>query len=213
MPRHAERRRRRGAARWRAVLAGGLVLGAGATATLAAWTDTETATGSFGSSVFDLQSQSAGSPTYADNAVAPGASLTFNATAMSPSVSHYAWLNVRTTPASTVGGDVVLTGLDVDSTDNALAPALEYRAVRTSSPNPTIACNAAAFAAPSTFIVGGTTTWVALSSAPPTPVSNPIGAAGASIGFCFDVRVIAGAANSYQGETAKATWTFTGTSG
>ncbi|MDQ0574513.1 SipW-dependent-type signal peptide-containing protein [Agromyces albus] len=210
MPRHAERRRRRGAARWRAVLAGGLVLGAGATATLAAWTDTEVATGDFGSSVFDVQSQSAGSPTYADNLAAPGASLTFTASAMSPGVSHYAWLNVRTTPASTVGGDIVLTGLD---RSGGLETALEYRAVRTSSPNPGIACTAAAFAAPSTFIVGGTTTWVPLSNAPPAGVSNPIGAAGASIGFCFDVRVMAGAANSFQGQSASATWTFTGTSG
>ena len=212
MPRHAERRRRRGAARWRAVLAGGLVLGAGATATLAAWTDTEVATGNFGSSVFDLQSQSAGSPTYADHPEAPGASLTFNAAAMSPGVSHYAWLNVRTTPASTVAGDVGLTGLVVDTEDDLLAPALEYRAVRTISPNPTIACDVAAFAAPSIYIVGGTSTWVPLTDAPPAPVSNPIGPAGASIGFCFDVRVMVGAANTFQGQTASSTWTFTGTS-
>lgn len=210
MPRRAELRRRHGATRWRAVLAGGLVLGAGATATLAAWTDTVVATGDFGSSVFDLQSQSAGNPTYADHAVAPGASLTFDASAMSPGVSHYAWLNVRTTAASTVGGDVVLTGLVAGG---ALAPALEYRAVRTSSPNPTIACDAAAFAAPSTFIVGGTTTWVPLSSALPAAVSNHIGAAGASIGFCFDVRVMVEAHNDFQGDAGEATWTFTGTSG
>jgi predicted ribosomally synthesized peptide with SipW-like signal peptide len=209
MPRHAQQGRRR-AARWRAVLAGGLVLGVGATATLAAWNDTEVATGGFTSSVFDLQSQSAGSPTYADHATAPGATLVFNATAMSPGVSSYAWLNVRTSPASTVGGTVGLTALDRSGT---LAPALEYRAVRTTSPNPTIACNAAAFAAPSTFIVGGASTWVPLSGAPPAAVSNPIGAAGSAIGFCFDVRVMVGAANTFQGQTASATWTFTGTSG
>lgn len=208
MPRHAVRRRRH-AARWRAVLAGGLVLGAGATATLAAWNDAEVATGTFATSVFDLQSQSAGSPTYADHAGPPGASLAFNATAMSPGVSSYAWLNVRTTPASTVGGTVTLTALDRSGT---LAPALEYRAVRTVAANPTSACNAAAFAAPSTFIVGGTSTWVPLSNAPPAAVSNPIGAAGAAIGFCFDVRVMAGAANTLQGQAASATWTFTGTS-
>ena len=209
MPRHVASRRRR-ATRWRAVLAGGLVLGAGATATLAAWNDAEVATGAFASSVFDLQSQSAGSPTYADHAAPPGASLTFNATAMSPGVSSYAWLNVRTTPASTVAGTVTLTALDRSGT---LAPALEYRAVRTVSANPTSACNAGAFAAPSVFIVGGTSTWVPLSTAPPAAVSNAIGAAGAAIGFCFDVRVLAGAANSFQGQAASATWTFTGTSG
>ena len=49
---------------WRALLAGGLVLGVGATATLAAWNDSEVATGSFAASVFDTESQSAGSPTY-----------------------------------------------------------------------------------------------------------------------------------------------------
>jgi predicted ribosomally synthesized peptide with SipW-like signal peptide len=209
MPRHARQRPRR-AARWRAVLAGGLVLGAGSTATLAAWNDAEVATGAFASSVFDLQSQSAGSPTYADHAGPPGATLAFNATAMSPGVSSFAWLNVRTTPASTVGGTVGLTALD---RSGALAPALEYRAVRTASPNPAVACDATAFAAPSTFIVGGTSTWVPLSSAPPVVVSNPIGPTGAVIGLCFDVRVVVGAANTFQGQTASATWTFTGTSG
>ena len=73
-----------------AVLAAGLVLGIGTAATLAAWTDTENATGGFGASVFGTESQSAGSPTYASNTTAPGATLSFDATAMSPGTSFYA---------------------------------------------------------------------------------------------------------------------------
>ena len=82
------------------------MLGIGTGATLAAWTDTEVASGGFSASVFGTESQSAGSPTYASNTAAPGASLTFNASAMSPGVSYYAYLNVRTTAASTVGGTI-----------------------------------------------------------------------------------------------------------
>lgn len=197
------------AARWKAVLAGGLVLGVGGAVTLASWNDTETAGGSFGSSVFALESQSGGSPSYASHPGPPSASLTFAATAMSPAVSHYAWLNVRTTPASTVGGEVRLTGV---ASDGALAPALEYRAVRTASANPDSPCDATAFTASAVYIAGSATTWVALSGTP-TTVANPIGAGGAAIGFCFDVRVTPNASNAFQGTSATSEWTFTGTSG
>lgn len=197
------------AARWRAVLAGGLVLGVGGAVTLASWNDTEAASGTFGSSVFALESQSGGSPSYASHPGPPYATLTFAATAMSPAVSHYAWLNVRTTPASTVGGEVRLTGV---SSEGALAPALEYRAVRTASSHPASPCDASAFTASATYIAGSATTWAALSGTP-TAVANPVGAAGAAIGFCFDVRIAPGASNSFQGTNATSTWTFTGMSG
>lgn len=191
------------------VLAAGVVLGIGSLSTLAAWTDTENATGSFAASVFDTESQSAGSPTYASNTTAPGAALTFTATAMSPGVSFYAWLNVRTTPATNDTGTVALTSI---ANTGALAPALQYRAVRMTAANPTATCGAAAFSGTPTFIAGGASTYLPVSSVPASPTSNPIGAAGAQIGFCFEVRVAAGSASSFQGSVATVTWTFTSTS-
>ncbi|WP_162249507.1 SipW-dependent-type signal peptide-containing protein [Microbacterium sp. Root166] len=193
----------------RVVLAAGLVFGIGSFATLAAWTDTENATGSFGASIFDTESQSAGSPTYASNTTAPGASLTFNATAMSPSVSHYAWLNVRTTLTTNVAGTVSLTGI---TSSGALAPALQYRAVRMTAVNPTATCNAGAFTT-GTFIAGNATTYVAAAPPAPTPViASPIAAANGAIGLCFEVRVAPGSPNTFQGTTGTVTWTFTSTS-
>lgn len=204
--------RRRRTLRWRRVrviLAAGLVLGVGAFATIAAWTDTENATGTFGTSVFATESQSAGSPTYAGHPTAPGAALTFNATAMSPGTSFYAWLNIRTTPASTVGGTVTLTGA---TPSGALAPALQYRAVRMAGPSPGSACDATAFSGSPTFIAGSSSTYLAVTQVPASPVASAIGAAGAQLGFCIEVRVAPGSDNSYQGQAATVTWTFTATS-
>lgn len=204
-----EGRRRLRLRRVRVVLAAGLVLGIGTGATLAAWTDTEVASGGFSASVFGTESQSAGSPTYASNTAAPGASLTFNASAMSPGVSYYAYLNVRTTAASTVGGTITLTGA---SATGALAPALEYRAVRLAGTAPGTPCSSTAFTGSPVFIAGGAATYSAVTQVPGTPTANPIGAAGAQLGFCFEVRVATGAANSFQGTTGTVTWTMTGTS-
>ena len=203
--RRARTRRRR----VQAVLAAGLVLGIGTAVTLAAWADSENATGSFGASVFGTESQSAGSPTYASNTTTPGASLSFNATAMSPGTSFYAWLNVRTTTASTVGGTVALTSA---APTGGLAPALEYRAVRMTGPNPTSTCNATAFSGTPVFIAGAAASYLPVSQVPATQVASPIGAAGAQLGFCFEVRLAPGTAGSFQGQTGSVTWTFTATS-
>lgn len=192
-----------------AALAAGLVLGIGTAVTLAAWTDTENATGSFGASVFGTESQSADSPMYASNTASPGAALSFDAPAMSPGTSYYAWLNVRTTAASTVGGTVDLTS---SSPTGGLAPALRYRAVRMPGPNPSSTCNAAAFTGTPVYIAGASAAYLPVSEVPSTPVASPIGAAGAALGFCFEVQITPGAANSFQGQTGEVTWTFTATS-
>ncbi|WP_405474452.1 SipW-dependent-type signal peptide-containing protein [Paenarthrobacter ilicis] len=74
--------------RLRAVLAGALVLGVGSSVTLAAWTDSDHATGSFGTSVFATESTAAkpyvASGPWAANDTVPGATLLFQATGMSP---------------------------------------------------------------------------------------------------------------------------------
>lgn len=209
----AGRRRRRRLRRNRrigAVLAAGIVLGVGGLTTLAAWTDTENARGSFASSIFGTESQSSGSPTYASNTVAPGATLAFNATSMSPGTSFFAWLNIRTTTTSTVGGTVSLSS---SSAAGDLAPALQYRAVRMTGPAPAMACTATTFTTGTpTFIAGTSGTYVTAGQVPSTPVSNTIGAAGAELGFCVEVRIAPGSADTFQGRTGTVTWTFTASS-
>lgn len=202
-------RRRLRSRRIAAVLAAGMVLGVGSVATIAAWTDTEVATGNFGASIFDTESQSAGSPTYASHTTAPGATLTFSATSMSPSVSYFAWLNVRTTPATTVAGSVALTAI---SSTGALPAALQYRMVRMATASPGTTCGAAVFDASAVYIAGTSSTYSASTAVPASPVASPIAAAGASVGYCVEVRVAPGTANSFQGATGTITWTFTSTS-
>ncbi|MFI7079251.1 SipW-dependent-type signal peptide-containing protein [Micromonospora sp. NPDC049903] len=195
--------------RTRAVLAGALVLGLGTTSTLAAWTDGEYGTGSFAASVFGTESQTASNSWASHTPAANAATLAFNATAMSPSVSFYAYLDIRTTATTNVGGTVALTSSSNNA--GALLPALEYRAVRTATTSTT--CAAAAFTGTPTWIVGPS--YLGVTSVPGSPVSSAITApAGATpqLRFCFEVRVQSGASNSYQGTTGVVTWEFTATS-
>lgn len=194
--------RRHAFTRVRAVLAGALVLGVGATMTLASWTDYENATGSFAASTFNTESSTVAG-VWASNTSTPGAALAFNATAMSPSVLHYAWVNIRTTTASTVGGTITLAS---STTGGGLVPVLEYRAVRTASTTTT--CDSTAFAGTPTYIAGSASTYLAVTTVPGSPVGSAITAPSGQLRYCFEVRVEAGAANTYQGETGTVTWLF-----
>ncbi|MEF3403573.1 SipW-dependent-type signal peptide-containing protein [Agromyces sp. CCNWLW203] len=190
--------------RWRALLAGGLVLGVGATATLAAWNDAETATGTFGSSVFDTVSKNSTDATFASHDQT-AATLTFAATGMSPGALFTAGLDVRTTGAgdapalaSTVGGTAVLTSA-VPAGDSALTGQLEYRVAVTTT---TTACSAATYAG----------AYVA-ASAVPAAVQGALSAnAGNTVRFCFQIRLKTDAPNTTQSRSGTVTWAFTSTS-
>jgi predicted ribosomally synthesized peptide with SipW-like signal peptide len=90
----------------RAVLSGGLVLGVGAAVTLAAWNDSEFATGSFQAGSFNIQGTAddpAGSnPDWSDHATtgtALGLTFRVNADALTPGQSVYAPMSLRVDPA------------------------------------------------------------------------------------------------------------------
>lgn len=206
MASHRELTRHGRYTRLRAALAGGLVLGVGAAVTLASWTDTEHASGSFSSSTFNTESTGA-TVAWVSNIASPGATLVFAAAAMSPSVSHYATLNVRTTAATNVAGTVALTSSTAAGT---LPTVLEYRAVRTSLAS--TACNAAAFSGTPVWIAGGSASWIASSTVAASAVASPIAAAGGELRYCFDVRIQSSAASSYQNTTGTITWLLTSTS-
>lgn len=211
----AGRHQRRLPAPWftrvRALLAGSLVLGVGATLTLAAWTDTEQARGTFAASTFGIvgsASSTAPAPenTFTDYSVtATPAALAFTAPfdTMSPGTTVYARFAVKTTAATNVTGKVALSA--AAGAGSGLGPYLKYGVKVIPS---TSTCTAASFAASSTVIV-------AEGSALTVAGSNPqaLAAAGSStVPYCFAVTLPTGTANAAQGLTSTATWTFTATS-
>lgn len=198
--------------RWlrvRALLAGGLVLGVGAAVTLASWTDTEVGTGGFTASVFGIQGQGIGEGGYAEHPTAPGAPMTFTqpAAGLSPEALTYGWLNIRTTPSTTVAGTVALTA--VGNSGGTLPPQLQYRAVTT--PIGTT-CNAGAFGAGAVYIAGNASTKLEVTAVRTPAVQTPIAAGGAAIRVCFEVQMKADAPSTVQGATGTVSWTFTAAS-
>jgi predicted ribosomally synthesized peptide with SipW-like signal peptide len=192
--------------RLRAILAGGLVLGVGAAVTLAAWTDQENGSGTFTASTFNTQS-SIDRATWEHNTNPPVAILTAG-TGMSPTVSVFSAFNIRTTTATTVGGNVLLNGT---TSTGVLSGALEYRIARAATFTTT--CDAAAMAA-GTFVTDATDagTWTNAGTAAPGAINSAIATAGGELRYCIEVRIKAGSANSFQGTSGTLTWTFTSTS-
>lgn len=193
------------------MLAGGLVLGIGATATVASWNDSEHASATFTSSTFDTESSVQGAA-YADNSASPGPVVTFSGAGLSPGTSRYLSVNIRS-KANSLAGTAALSGAEVSGADAAtLGAALRYRVVRGNA-----SCAAAAFTAAANYVVGTSAVSRALTGAQEAGVSNVLAAApgtgpGAATGFCFEVTLPAGAPNSLQGKAAVATWLFTATS-
>lgn len=200
--------------RVRAVLAGALVLGVGATVTLAAWTSQDYTTGSFSTSRFVTQSTTdATGNGWQDNSVSPGATLQLNAGALSPGVTVAAAFGIRTTAGSIGGTESLQTPTSTTTPLPALWSSLQYRVYSStaSACTPTSSPSSG-----SNWIVGGSTTWSALSTAVAANATALAAAASSSPGapawFCFQVALPAGAANTLQGQSLVVTWLFSGTS-
>jgi len=196
--------------RARALLAGGLVLGLGATATAASWNDSEYATATLTTSTFNTES-SVGGQAWADNASPPGATVTLAVGAFSPGTVAYLPVLIRT-KVNSIAGTVVMGGATFTGTDAALlSPVFTYRVVRT-----TATCDSTAFSGTPVFVIGASG-GVPLTTVPSTSLVNTLAAAttvatGASTGFCLEVTLPTGASNTLQGKTASATWQFLATS-
>lgn len=211
--RHTARRRGRSALRvpkpWftrvRALLAGAIVLGVGATLTLAAWTDQEVASGSFTASTFGLQGAVNGGVFSEHSDSGSAATLTFSdaAVGMSPGSVKYVTYSVRTTSATSVAGTVTFVP---PAFAGELAPVLRYGV----SVIPTTTCNAGNFAAGTIIVAAGSV----LTQTP--SLAQPLAATGASqTNYCIAVNMVSDvqvATNAYQGKSANGTWTFTATS-
>lgn len=201
----------RRARRWkqiRALLAGGLVLGLGATATIAAWTDTENATGDFRAGAFMIEANADGTW---DNT----RQMTFNSGAMFPGAISYAPVRVRTTTDTTVAGDLKVTGTPA-SGNGAIINSLEYRAVFQTVPaggTPAPTCAASAFTTGAQYVFGSSSTWQPMATAVTAGTTQRLEAAqGSTLQYCVQVRLRDTAPNTAQGTRASTTWTWDATS-
>lgn len=183
-----------------AVLAGGLVLGIGAATTMAAWTDSQQATATFAAGVFTLVSSVDGS-SWADHEQGNPAVLALGTSGMSPGVSGFGYLDVKTSSASTLGGTVVLEAATVGNpSDAGMVSALEFRAkalAEGATCDPTALTGSA---------------FVAITSAP-SIAPQTIRAAGLdAVRYCLEVRMVANPDDAVQGKSANMIWTVKGTS-
>lgn len=191
--------------RIRVLLACGLVLGIGATSTLAAWNDSEFGAATFTAGTFDIQGSTDGT-TFAQHSTAgAAATLSFSvstvAKAMTPGDKVYALFSVKTANPS-MAGTVQLKAAATNNT--GLGAYLTY-SVHTIAGT---TCNATTFAA-------GTATGL------PTAQALTVGATGTQtlsangadqINYCFEVTLPAGTAGAAQGTTLSANWEFAGSS-
>ncbi|PPF53406.1 acyl-CoA dehydrogenase [Clavibacter michiganensis] len=227
---HADRPRMTRRTKTMAFLSGGLVLGLGITATLAAWTDSEWVFGGnadgtgpgLGTSTFEVE-QNVSSPylpaEFAQDETNPGQDLTFTAgaLALTPGTSVYAPVALRTV-AGSVAGTVVLqdsepavgVGLEADDADDALLGALTLRVAVSATAT---TCDAAAFA------TGALVTSGPLATAAGTG-SQTLDASGGNTQFyCFEITLPAAPTlptgvtlDDLQGRTVTPAWEFLSTS-
>lgn len=195
-----------------AVLAGGLVLGVGVAAVLAAWNDSEFATGTFTSGSFNLEGSTTGDVdlNYSDHNVDDGdtaAALAFDLPAdvvdnMSPGDAVYAGFWVRLAAGTTSGADLAANGTIADDAATSNSEHLGY-AIYQLAPGAT--CDAASVTG--TPIATGATL-DAQTGITPIPLVQGADAAtaGTAVQLCF--VVIADAALE-QGTATTATWKFT----
>lgn len=194
--------RRRRSHRIRAVLAGGLVFGIGAAATLAAWNDAEFATATFQAGRFGIVGATDGTA-FTDHATAgSAAALTFALapTAMAPGSTTYALFSVKTANPS-VAGTVQLTAGTPGGT--GLATYLTY-GVRTIAGT---SCSAATYPAGTAVVADGSVV-TANGSTTQAVAANGVG----QVNYCIAVTLPTTAPNAAQGLTMSQTWQFAGTS-
>lgn len=190
--------------KFKAILAGGIVLGVGAAVTLAAWTDDEWAEGVFGAGSFNVQGSTDGT-TFTDHESSDGAaSLTFDLDGgdnMSPGDTVAAPFVLRLDGPTTYDATVALTSA-AGGGDNSTA--LTYEIVQVASAGD---CSAAATG---TSVVPAGTALDSTTGAADFDLTAGAGTAtGDPVSLCF--KVTAGDSLE-QGQNTTAQWQFTATS-
>lgn len=203
----AARQRPNTFARVRALLAGALVLGVGATMTLAAWTDQEYATATITAGTFGLESQTAA--TAWGNHSSTAASLSFpDASGLYPGQTRSAWFQVRTV-AGSIQGNVALTSVNNGA---AGVPSANPNLALWSTVDVRIGTVATTEACTTGFSSTSTLYTAKMSAAIPSPqITMPLAANAAGIvTYCVQITLPANAPNNAQGGVVTPTWEFTG---
>ncbi len=187
--------------RIRALLVGGLVLGTGATSTLASWNDGEYATGSFTAARFGIEGKLPTETDYGKHTGSNAAVLGFTpaVTGLYPGVTGYAAFSVRATSGS-IAGSVRLTA----GTPTGTLTELRYgvRTVGSAS-----ACNASGYSGGTSVIPDNST--LDTSAA----VSQTLAADRTPVYYCFAISLPVGASNGMQSQSRAQSWQFVATSG
>ena len=186
-----------------ALLAGGTVLGLGTVVTLAAWTDSEFATGTFTAGTFDLEGaagESGSTPAFTQNETAPGAPLVFSvdATNLSPGDTTSAPFAVRLATGTTFDASVLVSS---EATTGALT-GLTYTLTQTAS----FDCASAVGA---TLVPAGTTLGTVPADTTFDLAQGAASSPGAPAYLCFTV---AAGDDLVSAQTGTATWELLATS-
>lgn len=203
-PSRADARRRARShrrARFRALLAGGVVLGLGATATLASWTDSEHARSTFTAGTFGIVGATNGT-TFSKHPLASPATLEVTAVAgaLRPGQSAYTPFALRTAPGSVAGTVLV----DAPTATGSGAGVFRWGLRTVAGPN----CTSATYAAGTVIVPDGSP----LTTGQSTP-AVALGASGSStVHYCIALMLPSTVDNSAQGVTAQLTWAFRATS-
>lgn len=205
-----------------ALLAGGLVIGVGATATLATWSDNEWvfggATGNnpgLGTSSFEVQ-QNRGAG-WQDIETAPGGILTFTGTplALSPGETVYTQVSLQTTAGTTDAGTLALLNAipapaPVPTSDPALWNALDLRVVVTptlgTAPAPT--CGATTFTSGTPDFVLGAAGTPSDFDTDGTGTEALLAASANTFHYCFEITLPTGSSDTLQGLRVAPAWQF-----
>ncbi|SFR45467.1 SipW-cognate class signal peptide [Microbacterium azadirachtae] len=186
--------------RIRALLAGGLVLGTGATSTLASWNDAEYANGTFTAARFGIEGSLDGT-NYSKHASTGAAALSFSpaVTGLFPGSTSYAAFAVRATTGSVAGHVQVSAGTATGGLSD-----LRYGVRTVSSMGQ---CSAAGYAGGGAVIPDGSTLGTSAAG------SQTLAADRTPVYYCFALSLPVGASNGMQGLAIAQTWQLVATSG
>ena len=211
MSRHSHPRGR-GASRFtrlRAILAGALVLGVGASVTLASWNDSEVSTATLTAGRFDVVGATDG-VTFSQHAASSAAALNFAlpVSGLAPGMTVYSLFSVKTTNPS-VAGTVALAASAANNTSGTgLGASLTYGVKSIAKGE---ACTSTSYGASSASVVVVSGSLLTASQA--AGASLPLSANGVDqINYCFAVTMLNNADNSAQGKTTAPIWTFSAVS-
>lgn len=188
----------------RALLAGGLVLGVGLGATLAAWNDSEFAAGTFTAGAFNLEGSTTDASTgYAEHASAGAAgTLVFDlpdvAASLAPGDVIYAPFWVRLDSATTNDATLLPVEIAPGSGGNEANISYTITAIDAADPCDGTVTGTVVATGSSLSVLTGATSVVLTKGVPGT-------SAGAPVQLCFAVT---GKPTLVQGEDATATWEF-----